>query len=91
MRIASLIVVAILSLALFAMAQSALENGRHFLKENAAKPGIKTTSSGIQYKVLSESSGKSPKATDIVVVNCRGALINRKEFDSSHKSGRRSR
>jgi FKBP-type peptidyl-prolyl cis-trans isomerase FkpA len=49
------------------------------------------TSSGLQYKVLSEGTGKSPKATDIVVVNYRGALINGKEFDSSYKSGRRSR
>jgi FKBP-type peptidyl-prolyl cis-trans isomerase len=91
MRIASLIVVAILSLAPFAMAQSALENGQRFLKENAAKPGVKMTSSGLQYKVLSEGTGKSPKATAIVVVNYRGALINGKESDSSYKSGRRSR
>jgi hypothetical protein len=46
---------------------------------------------GLQYKVLSEDMGNSPKAADIVVVNYRGALINGKEFDSSYKSSRRSR
>jgi FKBP-type peptidyl-prolyl cis-trans isomerase FkpA len=88
MRIASLIVAAILGLTSLALAQSALENGQRFLKENAEKPGVKTTSSGLQYKVLREGTGKSPKATDVVVVNYRGALINGKEFDSSHKAGR---
>jgi FKBP-type peptidyl-prolyl cis-trans isomerase FkpA len=88
MRIASLIVAAILGLASLALGQSALETGQRFLKENAEKPGVKTTSSGLQYKVLREGTGKSPKATDVVVVNYRGALINGKEFDSSYKSGR---
>jgi FKBP-type peptidyl-prolyl cis-trans isomerase len=69
------------------MAQSALENGQRFLKENAAKEGVKTTPSGLQYKVIREGSGKTPKATDIVVVNYRGTLITGKEFDSSYKAG----
>jgi FKBP-type peptidyl-prolyl cis-trans isomerase len=49
--------------------------------------GVKTTPSGLQYKVVREGSGKTPKATDIVVVIYRGTLINGKEFDSSYKAG----
>lgn len=63
----------------------AAEKGEQFLKENAAKEGVKSTSSGLQYKVLREGSGKKPKATDVVVVNYRGTLIDGKEFDSSYK------
>ena len=86
MRFASLIIAATLAFS-FVMAQSSLEDGQRFLKENAEKQGVKTTPSGLQYKVLSEGSGKSPKATDVVVVNYRGTLINGKEFDSSYKAG----
>jgi FKBP-type peptidyl-prolyl cis-trans isomerase FkpA len=87
MRFASLIIAVTLTFTSFAMAQSALENGQRFLKENAEKRGVKTTPSGLQYKVLREGSGKSPKATDVVVVNYRGTLTNGKEFDSSYKAG----
>ncbi|HEY5769280.1 MAG TPA: FKBP-type peptidyl-prolyl cis-trans isomerase [Terrimicrobium sp.] len=88
MRIGHLVITATLAFFSFAMAESALENGQRFLKENAEKPGVKTTPSGLQYKVLTEGSGKSPKATDVVVVNYRGTLINGKEFDSSYKAGK---
>lgn len=88
MQIRSLVLAfATFALTSFVMAQSALENGQRFLKENAEKESVKTTSSGLQYKVLREGSGKSPAATDIVVVNYRGTLINGKEFDSSYKTG----
>jgi FKBP-type peptidyl-prolyl cis-trans isomerase FkpA len=87
MRIASLIIAAVFTFTSFAMAQSGLENGQRFLKENAEKQGVKTTPSGLQYKVLREGTGKSPKATDVVAVNYRGTLINGKEFDSSYKTG----
>ena len=88
MRIAPLTVALTLIFSSLAMAQSALQDGQRFLKENAGKPGVNKTSSGLQYKVLREGSGKSPKATDIVVVNYRGTFINGKEFDSSYKSGK---
>ncbi len=58
-----------------------------FLAENAKRPGVKTTSSGLQYKVLSPGSGASPRPTDQVVVNYRGTLLNGTEFDSSYKHG----
>jgi FKBP-type peptidyl-prolyl cis-trans isomerase len=53
-----------------------------FLIENEKKPGIVSTSSGLQYQVLNEGNGISPKATDTVLVNYRGSLIPGQEFDS---------
>jgi FKBP-type peptidyl-prolyl cis-trans isomerase len=58
-----------------------------YLAENAKKPGIVTTKSGLQYKVVKEGSGESPKSTDEVTVNYRGTLINGHEFDSSYARG----
>jgi FKBP-type peptidyl-prolyl cis-trans isomerase FkpA len=88
MRIASLTIALALVFVSGATAQSGLQEGQRFLKENATKPGVNTTSSGLQYKVVKEGTGRSPKATDVVVVNYRGTLINGKEFDSSYKSGK---
>lgn len=88
MRVAALTIALALGFTSVCMAQSALQDGQRFLKENATKPGVNSTPSGLQYKVLREGSGKSPKATDVVVVNYRGTLINGKEFDSSYKSGK---
>jgi FKBP-type peptidyl-prolyl cis-trans isomerase FklB len=59
--------------------------GEKFLTENKKKPDVKTTASGLQYKVLKEGSGASPKETDTVVVNYKGTLIDGTEFDSSFK------
>jgi FKBP-type peptidyl-prolyl cis-trans isomerase len=68
-----------------------VENNHHaaaaFLAENGKKPGIVTTASGLQYKVIAPGSGESPKATDKVTVNYRGTLLNGTEFDSSYKRG----
>lgn len=62
--------------------------GRDFLAANAKKPGVVTLSSGLQYKVLKEGTGKSPGAHDSVTVNYRGTLINGQEFDSSYRKGK---
>lgn len=59
--------------------------GEKFLAENKKKDGVKTTASGLQYKVLKEGTGASPKETDTVVTNYRGTLIDGTEFDSSYK------
>lgn len=59
--------------------------GEKFLAENKKKEGVKTTTSGLQYKVLKEGSGPSPRETDTVVTNYRGTLIDGTEFDSSYK------
>ena len=61
------------------------EDGEAFLAENAKKGGVKTTSSGLQYKVLTEGTGAKPSAKSTVEVHYRGTLINGKEFDSSYK------
>jgi FKBP-type peptidyl-prolyl cis-trans isomerase len=63
------------------------EDGEKFLADNAGKPGVMTTGSGLQYKVEREGTGKSPRATDTVEVHYRGTLINGQEFDSSYKRG----
>ncbi|MBI3754671.1 MAG: FKBP-type peptidyl-prolyl cis-trans isomerase, partial [Deltaproteobacteria bacterium] len=63
------------------------KEGETFLAANKKKEGVKTTSSGLQYKVIKAGSGAKPKTTDSVTVNYRGALIDGTEFDSSYKRG----
>src|SRR5207253_3128387 len=62
-------------------------DGAKFIEENKKKEGVKTTASGLQYKVVKEGTGPQPKATDMVTVNYRGTLIDGTEFDSSYKRG----
>jgi FKBP-type peptidyl-prolyl cis-trans isomerase len=57
--------------------------GEKFLAANAKKEGVKTTKSGLQYKVLKEGKGPSPKATDVVRTTYQGSFINGQVFDSS--------
>jgi FKBP-type peptidyl-prolyl cis-trans isomerase FklB len=61
--------------------------GAKFLEENKKKDGVKTTASGLQYKVIKDGNGAQPKKTDTVTVNYRGTLMNGTEFDSSYKRG----
>ncbi len=61
--------------------------GEAFLAENAKKPGVITTASGLQYQVITEGTGASPSATDNVTVHYQGTTIDGKEFDSSYKRG----
>jgi FKBP-type peptidyl-prolyl cis-trans isomerase FklB len=70
-----------------AVAEKNKKDGEAFLAENKKKEGVKTVSSGLQYKVIKEGTGKVPKATDTVTVNYRGTLIDGTEFDSSYKRG----
>ena len=70
-----------------AKGKEAASSGEKFLAENKSKPDVKTTASGLQYKVLKEGNGATPKATDRVKVNYRGTLIDGTEFDSSYKRG----
>jgi FKBP-type peptidyl-prolyl cis-trans isomerase FklB len=62
--------------------------GKKYLEENAKKPGVVTTPSGLQYKIVEPGSGKNPGPTDTVTVNYRGTLINGNEFDSSYDKGK---
>ena len=61
--------------------------GEKFLAENKKKEGVKTTASGLQYKVLKSGNGKTPKATDTVKVHYQGTLIDGTVFDSSIERG----
>ncbi len=68
-----------------AMGEGNKAQGEAFLKENAQKPGVKVTASGLQYKVITEGSGPRPKESDTVRVHYRGTLLDGSEFDSSYK------
>ena len=68
-------------------AKTNLEAGQKFLAENAKKPGVKTTASGLQYLVVTEGTGPKPTATDVVRVHYKGALLDGKTFDSSIDRG----
>jgi FKBP-type peptidyl-prolyl cis-trans isomerase FklB len=70
-----------------AVGEKNVADGVKFLAENKSKSGVKTTASGLQYKVIKEGSGAQPKVTDTVTVHYRGTLINGTEFDSSYKRG----
>ena len=61
--------------------------GEKFLAENKKREGVITLPSGLQYKVITEGTGNTPKDTDTVTVDYRGTLIDGTEFDSSFKRG----
>jgi FKBP-type peptidyl-prolyl cis-trans isomerase len=67
-----------------------LLDGAKFLAENKKKPGVKETASGLQYKVITEGTGKIPTTNDTVLCHYRGILIDGQEFDSSYKRGQPS-
>ena len=69
------------------IAEKNLSEGKAFMEENKKKEGVITLPSGLQYKVLAEGAGKSPKVADQVTVNYKGMLINGTEFDNSYKRG----
>jgi len=64
------------------------KEGEAFLSENKKKEGVTTLPSGLQYKVIKEGTGNTPKLTDTVTVNYRGTLIDGSEFDSSYRRGK---
>jgi FKBP-type peptidyl-prolyl cis-trans isomerase FklB len=69
------------------LAEQNKKEGDAFLAENKKKEGVKTTPSGLQYKVVRQGTGKMPKSTSTVVVNYRGTLLDGREFDSTSKRG----
>ena len=69
------------------LAEKNKKQGEAFLAENAKREGVVTLSSGLQYKIVKEGTGKSPKTMDKVSVNYRGTLVSGREFDSSYKRG----
>jgi len=70
-----------------ALGETNKREGEKFLAENKNKLGVITLPSGLQYQVLVEGSGESPKSNDVVTANYRGTLIDGTEFDSSAKNG----
>src|SRR6201998_1489159 len=64
-----------------------LKEGQAYLAANKDKPGVVTLPSGLQYRVIQEGTGEKPTASDTVVCNYRGTLIDGTEFDSSYKRG----
>ncbi len=66
-------------------AQAHIAEGKAYLDANAKKPGVIVTKSGLQYEVLQEGTGKSPKATDTVRCHYEGRLLDGTVFDSSYK------
>src|SRR5256885_1595901 len=79
--------------------KSDFKEGKEFLAANKKKPGVKTQEvkladgsvAEMQYKVITEGKGETPKSNDVVSVNYRGTLVNGKEFDSSAKHGGQSK
>jgi len=63
------------------------KEGAAFLAANKTKPGVVTLPSGLQYKVLKEGTGATPKATDTVSAHYKGTLLDGTEFDNSYKRG----
>ena len=68
-------------------AEKFIAEGKAYLDENAKKEGVTVTKSGLQYEVLQEGTGKSPKSTDTVRCHYEGRLLDGSVFDSSYKRG----
>ncbi len=65
--------------------EAARKEGEAFLTENAKKEGVVVLPSGLQYKVIKEGTGRSPKASDSVKCHYEGTLTDGTVFDSSYK------
>lgn len=70
-----------------AVAEKYKKEGEEFLAANAKKDSVKTTASGLQYKILREGTGKVPADTSTVTVHYRGRLIDGVVFDESYARG----
>ncbi len=92
-QVISVITALLIGFTMFSMANatSPEENkaqGSAFLADNAKKPNVTTTASGLQYQILAPGTGsKSPTATDNFTVHYKGTTIDGKEFDSSYSHG----
>jgi FKBP-type peptidyl-prolyl cis-trans isomerase FklB len=70
-----------------AQAETNQKDGAAFMAANATKEGVVTLPSGLQYKIMVAGTGPKPTASDSVVCNYRGSLLDSTEFDSSYKRG----
>ncbi len=69
------------------MFETKTEDQEKFLQDNAAKEGVITLPSGLQYLILKDGDGEKPGTKAMVTVHYEGSLINGKIFDSSYKRG----
>lgn len=58
-----------------------------YLEKNSKKSGVVTTKSGLQYRILANGQGTTPKVDSTVDVHYRGTLLDGTEFDSSYSRG----
>ncbi|HKB44813.1 MAG TPA: FKBP-type peptidyl-prolyl cis-trans isomerase, partial [Chitinophagaceae bacterium] len=65
----------------------AIDEGNKFLVQNKLRTGVNTTSSGLQYEVITRGTGAKPEATDSVTCDYRGTLLNGTVFDDSYARG----
>jgi len=68
-------------------AEANLVKVKEYLDQNAKKEGVKTLTSGLQYKILQEGTGVKPTSKDTVRVHYRGTFMDGKEFDNSYTRG----
>lgn len=61
------------------------EQGTAYLADNAKKPGVLTTATGLQYRIIKAGSGAKPTLGDTVLVNFRGTFLDGSEFDASEE------
>ena len=91
--VAAAVILIIVAIAVFAGTQGQVAAVRtadmKFLAENGKKPGVITTSSGLQYQVIREGTGPKPARTDTVLVHYEGRLVDAAHtvFDSSYQRG----
>jgi len=64
-----------------------IKKGQTYLAENAKLEGVKTTTSGLQYKIIKTGTGATPKSTDKITAHYHGTLIDGTTFDSSYDRG----
>jgi FKBP-type peptidyl-prolyl cis-trans isomerase len=67
--------------------QPTIDEGEKFLAENAKRPGVIKTTSGLQYEVIKEGTGERPTAEQTIKIHYDGTLINGRKFDSSRDRG----
>jgi FKBP-type peptidyl-prolyl cis-trans isomerase FklB len=65
-------------------AEAIIKAGESFLAENAKRPEVKTTPSGLQYEIIRQGEGEKPGPHDVFVAHYRGSLIDGTEFDASY-------
>lgn len=68
-------------------AKGNIDAGAAFLSQNKTRPGVKVTSTGLQYEVITEGTGVKPAATDSVTCHYKGTFLNGTPFDDSYSRG----